>query len=227
MPEILDITLPLDGATVIWPGLAGVELEAAQRMARGDAVNVTNLRFCAHTGTHVDAVFHHFADGAGVECIPMNGLVGPAFVADLTGVAAGITADDLGAALAGCAASIVLLKTRNSTVKRTAERWDDHYIYLEPDGAGWLCDRGVTGVGIDGLGIERYGRADGATHKTLLGAGIALMEGLDLRAVDPGPYWLACLPLRIPGIDGAPARAILVRDAGGRFLEAWKDGIDR
>jgi len=78
MPRIIDISLPLDSTTVIWPGLEGFHAEASERIACGGAVNVTNLRFCAHTGTHVDAPFHHFADGGGVERIPMSGLVGPA-----------------------------------------------------------------------------------------------------------------------------------------------------
>jgi arylformamidase len=221
MLRILDISLSLDAATVIWPGLAGVSLEPAERMDRGDAVNVTNLSFCAHTGTHVDAPFHHFASGAGVEAIPMAGLVGPAFVAGLTAVPSGITALDLEQAAGDCGASILLLKTANSTRKDIATRWDDSYICLEPDGAEWLRNRGFRGVGIDSLGIERYGRADGAAHKILLQAGIAIIEGLDLRLVDPGLYWLACLPLKIPGIDGAPARAILVQDPSGAFLSVW------
>ncbi|MCU0247969.1 MAG: cyclase family protein, partial [Bryobacter sp.] len=135
MPKIIDISLPLDATTVIWPGLEGVHLEAAERMHRGDAVNVTNLCFCAHTGTHVDAPFHHFADGAGVEQIPMAGLVGPAVVADLTSVSAGISAGDLERALPELTARIVLFKTRNSTELETATRWNESYVYLEPDGA--------------------------------------------------------------------------------------------
>lgn len=221
MPGIIDISLPLDSTTVIWPGLEGVHIDPAERMARSDAVNVTNLRFCAHTGTHVDAPFHHFADGAGVDRIPMAGLVGPAVVADLISVSAGISARDLERALPVLQAQIVLLKTRNSTELHTALQWQDNYVYLEPDGAEWLKGRGVCGVGIDALGIERYGRADGATHKILLGASIAILEGLDLRAVEPGLYWLACLPLKLPRIDGAPARAVLIDDSTGAFMSAW------
>jgi arylformamidase len=115
----------------------------------------------------------------------------------------------------------VLLKTRNSTELETAARWNDSYVYLEPDGAEWLRDRRVAGVGIDALGIERFGRADGASHKILLAASIAIIEGIDLRLVNPGLYWLACLPLKLPGIDGAPARAILIDDPTGAFLSAW------
>jgi len=221
MPRIIDISLSLDSTTVIWPGLDGVHVEAVERMDRGDAVNVTNLRFCAHTGTHVDAPFHHFADGAGVERIPMTGLVGPALVADLTSVSAGISAGDLERALPEIETRIVLLKTRNSTELQTATRWNDSYVYLEPDGAEWLRDHGIAGVGIDALGIERFGRADGATHKILLAASIAILEGIDLRLVDAGLYWLACLPLKLPGIDGAPARAILIDDSAGAFQSAW------
>lgn len=221
MPQILDISLSIDRKTVTWPGLKGVSIEPAERMSNGDPVNVTDIAFCAHTGTHVDAPFHHFVDGRGVEGIPLDGLVGPALVADLTSVPLGIDGDDLTAAVPQDSPAIVLLKTRNSTEKNVAERWDDCFIYLEPDGAEWLRDRGCRGVGIDCLGIERYGRADGATHRILLGAGIALIEGLDLRAVSPGLYWFACLPVKISGIDGAPARAILVPDPTGALMATW------
>jgi len=220
--EVIDITVPVHDGMTGWPGLLPTRLEPGERMERGDSVNVTNCHFCAHVGTHIDAPFHHFREGASIDRVSLRGLIGKACVLDLAGVETGVCASDLARFEDKLPVDVLLLKTRNSTTKKTWHKFDPQFIYLEPDGAEWIRDRGIKGVAIDCLGIERYGRADGATHKTLLGAGIALIEGVDLRAVEPGMYWFACLPVKLAGCDAAPARAILIRDQGGAFLRAWE-----
>lgn len=223
MLEIIDISVPIKEDTVTWPGLLGVNLEGSERMERGDRVNVTNCHFCAHTGTHVDAPYHHYRDGARIDEIDLSGLIGKALVLDLTHVETGITVADLKPLQGAEPFDILLLKTRNSTVKKIWEAFDESYIYLEPEAAERIRELGIKGVAIDCLGIEKYGRADGRTHKTLLrNGGPTIIEGVDLRQVDPGYYWFACLPLKLVGADGAPARAILIRDPEGSFLKSWR-----
>lgn len=223
MLEIIDISVPIHEGMVTWPGLLKTALHAAERMDRGDAVNVTDCHFCAHVGTHVDAPFHHYRDGARIDEIDLSGLIGKALVLDLTHVETGITAADLKPLRGAEPFDILLLKTRNSTVKKTWEAFDESYIYLEPEAAERIRELGIKGVAIDCLGIEKYGRADGRTHKTLLrNGGPTIIEGVDLRQVDPGYYWFACLPLKLVGADGAPARAILIRDPEGSFLKSWR-----
>jgi arylformamidase len=218
--EIIDISLTVWNGMIAWPGLLPPRLTPRERMSDGDAVNVTDIAMCAHTGTHMDAPFHHLPAGAGVAESPLAGLVGKALVADLTAVEGGIGAVDLERLRAHLPLDMLLLKTRNSG--RARDAFAEDYVYLEPDGAEWIRGGRIAGVGIDALGIERFGRADGAAHKILLGAGIAVLEGLDLSAAEPGLYWCACLPLKLAGADGAPARAVLIRDTEGGFLRAWE-----
>jgi arylformamidase len=225
MIEIFDISLTVREGMAAWPGLLAPRLDGAERMARGDAVNVTDCHFCAHTGTHIDAPFHHLASGAAVDQLRWDGLLGRADVVDCTQAGAGITAAELDRAAPS--GPILLLKTGNSQTRRTLDFWDARYVCLEPDAAEWIRSRGFRGVGIDSLGIERFGSPSGAAHKILLEAGIVILEGLDLRGIEPGAYWLACLPLKLHGADGAPARALLIRDTTGAFLNAWQQAERR
>jgi arylformamidase len=164
-------------------------------------VNLSRLDFGVHSGTHVDAPVH-FIDGApAAESLPLEVLIGPARVLDLT------AAERLDAsAFDGVELQErVLLKTRNSELW-ARETFADDFLALTEDGARRLIDGGVRLVGIDYLSI-----GDEAAHQALLGAGVVAIEGLDLRRVDPGDYELICAPLKLVGSDGAPARVVLVR----------------
>ncbi|WP_264844236.1 cyclase family protein [Caldinitratiruptor microaerophilus] len=172
--------------------------------AQGAGVRETRVSLDTHTGTHVDAPLHLFPDGTGVDRLPLEALVGPCRVLDLTGVPGGIRAADL-APHGVRAGEFVLLKTRNSL----REGFDPSFVYLTAGAAAFLAGRGVRGVGIDALGIERD-QPGHPTHRTLLGRGIVVLEGLRLGTVPPGEYWLAALPLRLIGLDAAPARVVLV-----------------
>jgi arylformamidase len=191
-----------------YPGDPTLEQTQIRAIARGDAANLTHLSLGAHTGTHVDAPAH-FIDGAPtLEQVPLDRMVGPAQVLDLRGLAA-IDA----AALRRHeihAGDIVLFKTDNS------ERWakpgfQTDFTYVTLDAAAYLVERGVKTIGMDYLSIEQFGSKDFAVHKLLLGRGILIIEGLDLGAIAGGPYLLSCLPLKLEGVDGAPARAVLMR----------------
>lgn len=213
MARIYDISLPISPRLLVWPGDPEVEVRSASRIAEGDAANVSRLSFSSHTGTHIDPQ-HHFIDGAAaVDQLPLEALVGQASVVDLSGCPGNIGSEELEGLGLESAVTRVLLKTKNS------ELWDsmpstfpNDYTSLTPEGAEWMVERGMVLVGIDFLGIEARGAAGHPTHKTLLQAGVVIVEGLDLSSVAPGDYRLACLPLRIEGGDGAPARAILIED---------------
>jgi len=158
-----------------------------------------------HCGTHVDAPLHMLAGGETIETIGLEQLVGPARVLDLTHVDDAITKDDL-VPHGIQRGERILFKTKNSLTDEFV--WE--FVYLREDGAQYLIERGVTLVGTDGLGIERA-QPEYTTHRPLLRNGIVIVEGLRLGHVEPGSYWLVIAPLKLTGIDAAPARALLMR----------------
>lgn len=206
--RVWDISVPDRPDMHFYPGDPTLEQTQIRAIKRGDAANLTHLSLGAHTGTHVDAPAH-FIDGAPtLEQVPLDHMVGPARVLDLRGLAA-IDA----AALRKHeihAGDIVLFHTDNS------ERWakpgfQTDFTYVTRDAAEYLVACGVKTIGMDYLSIEQFGSTTFEVHKLLLGRGIFIIEGLDLRAIAAGPYLLSCLPLKLEGVDGAPARAVLMR----------------
>jgi arylformamidase len=207
---MIDISVPLGPLTPAWPGSAGIRLTRTKTLAAGDDSNSSRLDCDVHAGTHVDAPAHFLADGAEVDALPLDVLVGPAFVASLP-EAQSVSAVDLSGLHLPQGTSRLLLKTRNSGL------WSAHpgefrtdYVALTADAAQWLVDRHVQLVGVDYLSVQRYGDS-ARTHQVLLAAGVVIVEGLDLSRVAAGPYELICLPLRLTGAEGAPARAVLRR----------------
>jgi arylformamidase len=169
---------------------------------------VSRVEFGSHTGTHVDAPKHFFDNGAGVDQLPLDVLMGPARLVEFAPDVLAITEAALREHdLAGC--ERLLMRTRNSGFIRAKEFVRD-YTYLAPDGAAYLAGLGVRLVGIDCLSIEQFHSGHHRTHRTLLEQSIVIIEGLDLSAVAAGEYQLVCLPLRLAGLDGAPARAVLI-----------------
>lgn len=211
--RIYDVSLPITQGGLVYPGNPPIEIGYQQALSRGDGANVSALAFGSHTATHVDAAKHFFDDGQPIDEVPLARLIGRALVvaldADVAAVGRGeLEAHDLGSH------TRVLLKTRNSSYNTEREFRRD-YTYLAPDGAAYLVERGVELVGVDYLSIEQFRSGHHRTHRTLLEREVVIVEGLALGAVPPGEYQLICLPLRIAGIDGAPARAVLVADAPG------------
>lgn len=194
---VIDISLPIGPSLAVWPGDPPVEVEPLTRVEEGDP-GVSRLALGTHTGTHVDPPAHFVSGGATVDELPLDVLVGPAVVADCTGGAPIDAARLEGLGLPAGTARL-LLKTAAGTAAGL----------LTAGGAGWLVERGVRLVGADTLSIEPE-TEEYPVHRILLGAGVVIVEGLDLTAAAPGPYELVCLPLRITGGDGAPARAVLL-----------------
>jgi arylformamidase len=198
---LYDVSVLLDDRLPTWPGDPTFSLERASSIAEGAEANVSELRCSVHTGTHVDAP-NHFVDGAGgIETIPLDALYGPAVVADLRDVDAIDEAALARVELAGV--ERVLFRTHNSRLWERDEFVPD-FVSITPVGARLLVERGVRLVGVDYLSV-----GDAETHRILLGAGVVCVEGLDLQAVEPGRYELACGPLKLAGSDGAPARVVL------------------
>jgi arylformamidase len=201
MAEMIDISVPVRPGMIIYPGDPTVSLERVMSIADGGMCNLSRLELGVHTGTHVDAPVH-FIDGApAAESLPLDVLIGPARVVDLTGAerldAAAFDGLELG--------ERILLKTRNSELWAQDSFSEDH-VGLTESGAKALVAGGVRLVGIDYLTI-----GDEDAHHVLLGAGVVAVESLDLRGAEPGEYELICAPLKLVGSDGAPARALLVR----------------
>jgi arylformamidase len=199
---LIDITVPIRNGMFVYPDDPDVHLARTHSLSGGAPANVSRLDFGVHSGTHVDAPVHFIEGAPGAESIPQDALNGPVQVVDATALTATIDADAI-ARLELPVAERVLFKTRNSRL------WDlDHFsedfIALDGSGAQLLVECGIRCVGLDYLSI-----GDEAAHRALLSAGVVPLEALDLRAVQPGPYVMHCLSLRIEGSDGAPARALL------------------
>lgn len=208
MRRIIDISTPVVNGGLVYPGNPAITITPQQSIAAGASANVSSVVFGSHTGTHVDAAKHFFDDGQTVDDLPLDRLIGRAVVIEFADDVMQIGAKELeGQPIAG--AKRVLLKTRNSALLEQAE-FARNYTFLAPDGAELLAEKGVELVGIDYLSIEQFHSGHHRTHRTLLERRIVIVEGLQLGGVAPGEYDFICLPLRLAGIDGAPARAVLL-----------------
>jgi arylformamidase len=211
----IDVSVTLRDGMVHWPDNPPVEIERALSIARGDAANVSKLSLGAHTGTHMDAPVHFVPGGPGIDSMPLAATMGPARVIEIADPQA-IRTDELRPHQIR-AGERVLFKTRNSPRCWQSATFVEDFVYISADAARYLAEQRVQTVGVDYLSVGGY-HTDGAeTHRALLQAGVWIIEGLDLSALTPGPCELICLPLKIAGGDGAPARA-LVRplSVGGR-----------
>ena len=209
MPRIYDISLDVFAGGVVYPGNPPIALELQQALARGDGANVSTLAFGSHTATHVDAAKHFFDDGQTVDQLPLDRLVGPCIVVEFDDTVMRIEREHLESYnLKG--AKRVLFKTRNSRVLQKRAEFVKDYTYVTPEAAEHLVSLGVELVGVDYLSVEQFKSGHHRTHRALLGAKVVIIEGLALGEVPPGEYELVCLPLKLRGLDGAPARAILI-----------------
>jgi arylformamidase len=206
---LLDVSLPLDTRLPIWPANPPFDLTPVKRIAEGASSNVSRLTLGTHTGTHIDAP-RHMIDGAPtLDQLPLEALVGPARVVAVDTDRAIEPRHVSGDALQG--STRILFKTRNSTFWGSPQFRTD-FVFLTEEAARALVTAGVRLVGIDYLSIEEFKKPGAPAHKTLLSAGVVVVEGLDLTPAEPGPYDLMCLPISITGADGAPARVILRRE---------------
>lgn len=213
MTRLIDVSLEIGPDLLIWPGNPGVAISPTSRISRGDSSNVSEIRLGSHTGTHIDPPYHFLDDGPTAEHLPLDVLMGETTVADLRGIAGPIGRDELEGLSLTREVTRLLLRTDNSVLWAAESRvFPDEYVSLSVEGARWVVDHGIRLIGIDFLSIEARGAPGHPTHRTLLEAGVVILEGLDLSGVDPGVYTLVCFPLKIASGDGAPTRAILLED---------------
>lgn len=202
--RLIDVSVPLREGMPIYRGNPGFEIHLDSALADGAGANVSKVTMGAHTGTHVDGPRHFFDDGAGADTLPLEAMIGPAEVVELPGIGLG-PIDERALRGAGIPAGTerLLLKTPNSRLWEQ-DAFTHDFARLDGSGAAYALEIGLRLIGIDYLSI-----GDGAAHRALLGNGVVALEGLDLRAVGPGSYELVCLPIRLTGSDGAPARVAL------------------
>ncbi len=208
-PRLLDVSVLLAPGIPTYPGNPPFEMTAVKRIAQGDSSNTSRLVMGTHTGTHVDAPRHFFDDKPGVDALPLDLLIGRARVIDLP-YRGGITEAHL--AGAGLREDLrLLLKTPNSALWNASDGFHQDYAYLTAEGARFLVDQGVKVIGVDYLSVEQFKKPGAPAHRTLLGGGVIIIEGLNLSDAEAGQYEMYCLPLRIADADGAPARVVLKR----------------
>jgi arylformamidase len=203
---IYDISLTLEPEMPIYPGDAPYVLEPMLRIAEGGVCNLSRLTMGTHTGSHIDAPWHFHEQGKRIEQIPLERLIGQAWVVDVRGHPA-ITAEVLQHARIPLVTRL-LLKTDNSTLWQKRE-FQKTFVYLTADAADWIIQHTISVVGVDYLSIEQFGAPEPVVHRKLCGAGVVIIEGLNLSEVPEGEYELLCMPLKIRGGDGAPARVAL------------------
>ncbi len=203
----IDISMPLRPDMPAFPGDPPFRSTPVQELARGDPYRLSRLELGSHTGTHLDPPGHFLVDGAAADAFDLDTLCGPCEVLEVRPRGPAIVAQELDALARGT--TRVLLKTPNSARWTGGLRFFEDYVGLGLDAARRLIERGVKLVGLDALSIESDSSGSYPVHRALLSAGVTILEGLLLAAVEPGPYELLCLPLRIAGGDGAPARAVL------------------
>lgn len=209
--QVYDISVAISATMPIWPGDPIPNLGRISRIEEGAEANVTYIQMGAHSGTHIDAPFHFLGDGyATVDRIPLDLMLGPAYVADFPGDLDMITSEALVSANIPQGVERLLLKTRNSEFWQPGSgEFRADYTALTPDAASELITKGIRVLGMDYLSVAPF--ADPApTHRILLKAGVLIIESLDLSQVESGYYDLYCLPLKLMGTDGAPARVILI-----------------
>ena len=211
--RIHDITVGIAPGMAIWPGDPPVERRLVWKIGQGSTANVSHLSMSVHSGTHVDAPIHYIPGGASVESLPLDALVGPCQVCEIDTGRETISAGDLEALGLPAQTQRLLVKTSNSALWGRSERtFQPRFVSFSTEAARWIVDHGIRLVGIDYLSVEPLDAPEPVVHRTLLAAGVIPLEGVNLSAIVPGEYMLVCLPLKLAGSDGSPARVILMED---------------
>ena len=211
----IDVTATLDPAhTPVYAGDAPLKFEFLKDMRKGDKLTLSAYSLGAHSGTHIDAPMHFVVTGVSIDQVPLAPLIGAARVIEIADSIPAIDAAELNRH--DWKSSKRLLFRTRSTLRGWMDSATFHrdFAYIAPDAAQLLADAGVVLVGVDYISAEQFGAAAPRTHQILLGRGIPIVEGLDLRPAPAGDYDVIVLPLKVRGHEGAPARAIVRKRAG-------------
>jgi arylformamidase len=203
----IDVSVPVRSGMVHWPGDTEVKLERTESIDAGDEANLTRLEMSAHTGTHMDAPLHFIPEGEAMEDAPLDILMGPARVVAIQGEEPIDRGHVEELDLTG--GERILFRTVNSERRWYDRDFDRSFVHISAEAAEFLGEAGVALVGVDYLSVGGYESDGTETHRALLGAGVWIVEGLDLSRTEPGDYELICLPIKLVGSDGAPTRVLL------------------
>ncbi|WP_322791612.1 cyclase family protein [Bellilinea sp.] len=210
--KIWDISLTISPNLPTWPGDPKAVIERVSAISDGANANVSRMDMGVHTGTHVDAPLHFIDGSSAVEAMNLEVLIGPARVVQVADDVNVIDREVLEKLELPAGTTRVLFKTRNSKYWASQVRdFQTDFVGIDESGSKYLVEKGVRLVGVDYLSVAPY-KQSRPTHQVLLGANMVIVEGVDLSAVQPGEYQLICLPLKIEGSDGAPARAVLIQE---------------
>jgi len=204
--KIFDITVPISPKLPVYPGDPAIGLDQCLSLAKGDPANVTRINIGSHTGTHVDAPYHFIETGQKLDELKLELFTGRTHVLEVT---APVITESVLSEFDFTDKTRVLFKTRNSYLWDRGPEFVKEYVYIDPRAAELLVKEGIKLVGIDYLSVEKFGSTKFETHLELLKNGVVIIEGLNLREVEPDDYEMICLPLSLAGADGAPARVIL------------------
>lgn len=207
MSKYIDITIPIKDNMMVYQGDPEVIIEPFNSVDRGDSYNLLKIQMGSHTGTHLDAPYHFFKNGKSVDQIPIESLIGKVRILLVRNEK--VITSNLLKSMDLKGVDRILFKTDHSFLRDRYSRFRSSYVHLDIEAADYLANKGIKLVGIDSFSVESFDSKDHLCHKVLLGAGVLILEMLDLRDVDPGDYDLICLPLNILNGDGAPVRAIL------------------
>lgn len=210
MAKMYDVSMLIHADIQVYKNIEGKRpgFETTSDFATGSS-HETRLHLDAHTGTHIDAPLHMIPGGKTIESVTLDKLIRPCRVVDLSTVVGSITAEDL-RLHHPAAGEFLLLKTQNSW----EETFNFEFVFIAADAAKYLADIGIAGVGVDGLGVERS-QPSHETHTALLSKDIVVLEGLRLKDVPEGTYFMVAAPLKLTGLDAAPARVILFEGVEG------------
>jgi arylformamidase len=203
----IDVSVPVHGDMVHWPGNTPVVVEPVLDLGKGDLYSLSRVSMSWHTGTHIDAPCHYVQGGATVDQFPVTAGVVSALVVPIRHPEA-VRIEELRRQPIR-KGSRVLFRTRNSTRAWRRDRFVEDYVYVTREAASWLVKRGVALVGVDYLSVGAFLHDGNETHQILLGAGVWVLEGLDLSKVSPGHHDMIVMPIRVRRGDGAPARVVL------------------
>ncbi len=209
MSKIIDISVDISEDMVLWEGDAGVKARRVMTLAKGDAYNLTRLYMSVHQGTHIDSPLHFLEDGNSTDHFPLEAMVGPVQVVQVDDNIDLINQSVLKHSAIDADIKRILFRTRNSNYWKSGDRtFHKDYCGITSDGANYLAGLGVQLVGMDYLSVSPMSDLE-EPHRILMRKGIVILETLDLSEVEPGRYTLYCLPLKLVGAEGSPARAIL------------------
>jgi arylformamidase len=200
----IDVSVPLKTGMVHWPGDPAVEVTQPKSLDRGDSATLSFLRLGAHSGTHMDAPAHFVRGGQTIDQLPLDAVIGPARVIDIRSTVCVEPKELVQQRIRR--GERILFRTRNSRRCWRDDNFVEDFVYISPAAAAFLAERQVRLVGIDYLSVGAFKKDGRETHLALLGAGTWIIEGLNLSMVRPGPVDLICLPIKLLGAEGAPAR---------------------